>query len=126
MLTFLDRHEMHLENKGGNLKFNSHNIIITTNIDPRDWYPHVLVETKAPLARRIKEFAQIWDFQEMTPGPFSIDNINRTLRKDFNADFAFREVANTNQNALVQRNRSLSMNANWDFSSAGIVTGKQS
>lgn len=63
MLKMMDRYTWHLEAKGRSFQFSSKVIIITTNIDPRDWYPNLSIEKKAPLARRINEFATIWDFE---------------------------------------------------------------
>jgi len=72
MMRLFDRGEMSTEAKGTNFPFVSHKIVITTNVDPTDWYQMTkLVESKgqdarkvilAPLARRISEFATIYDF----------------------------------------------------------------
>lgn len=62
MLKMMDRYVWHLEAKGRSFEFTSHRIIITTNIDPKEWYPNLTKEKKEPLARRIREFATIWDF----------------------------------------------------------------
>ncbi len=62
MLKMFDRYDWHLESKGNNFHFVSKKIVITTNVDPKDWYPNLTRETKAPLARRINEFAKIFDF----------------------------------------------------------------
>lgn len=64
MLKLFDRHPWHLEAKGQQFKMASKKIIITTNIDPRDWYPKLDADTKDPLRRRIQEFAKIYDFEE--------------------------------------------------------------
>ncbi len=62
MLKMLDRYTWVLEAKGRNFEFVSKKIVITTNIDPKDWYPGVATDTKEPLARRIREFCKIYDF----------------------------------------------------------------
>lgn len=62
LLKFFDRYPMKLEAKGRSFEFVSRKIILTTNIDPVNWYPKVSKEVKSPLARRIQEFATIWDF----------------------------------------------------------------
>ncbi len=62
LLKLFDRHCMWLEAKGRNFQFSSHKVVITTNLDPADWYPGVPVGVKEPLARRIREFAVIYDF----------------------------------------------------------------
>ncbi len=65
MLKMLDRYDWTLEAKGRNFQFVSHKIVLTTNIDPRDWYSGVPISKKEPLQRRIREFCTIYDF---TPG----------------------------------------------------------
>lgn len=65
MLKLLDRYPMKLEAKGRSFDFVSRKIVLTTNIDPRDWYGGVLMSKKGPLQRRIREFCTIYDF---TPG----------------------------------------------------------
>jgi len=72
MMRLFDRGEMWTEAKGTNFPFISKKIVITTNVDPKDWYQMTkMVESKgqqarhvilAPLARRISEFATIYDF----------------------------------------------------------------
>lgn len=72
MMKLLDRHAWTIEAKGCNMEFVSRKIVITTNVDPRDWYQlSKLVDTRGeaarrdvldPLARRISEYATIWDF----------------------------------------------------------------
>lgn len=76
MLTLFDRYSMKLERKGGNMEFVSKRIIVTTNIDPKDWYPKVSKEDKEPLRRRLTENCWIWDFREGAEYP----NFLRTLR----------------------------------------------
>ncbi len=62
MLKMLDRYTWVLESKCRSFQFVSKKIVITTNIDPKDWYPKVSIDTKEPLARRIREFCKIYDF----------------------------------------------------------------
>lgn len=63
LLKFLDRYEFTGEYKGGNFKFNSKRIIITSNISPQDWYPHMDDKEKEPLKRRLQEFSKMWEFE---------------------------------------------------------------
>ncbi len=65
MLKMLDRYNWTLEAKGRNFQFVSTKIVLTTNIDPKDWYAGVPLETREPLEARIREFCTIYDF---TPG----------------------------------------------------------
>ncbi len=72
MMKLFDRHAWTVEAKGCNMPFISRKIVITTNVDPKDWYQMTkLVESRGqqarkdildPLARRISEFATIYDF----------------------------------------------------------------
>ncbi len=62
MLRLLDRHTMTLEAKGSNFQFVSKKIVITTNLDPCEWYMGVPRHARLPLQRRLREFARIWDF----------------------------------------------------------------
>lgn len=65
MLKLLDRYPLKLEAKGRSFEFVSKRLVITTNIDPRDWYPGVknAIDRRA-LERRIQEYANIYDFEE--------------------------------------------------------------
>ena len=84
MLRLLDRYGMVCEAKCRNFQFVSHKIVITTNIDPRDWYPGVRMDRKDPLARRIREYCTIYDFAPgMVFGQFV--KVARTERFEFRA-----------------------------------------
>ncbi len=82
MLKMMDRYAWALEAKGRNFQFVSHKIVITTNIDPKDWYKKVPLGAKAPLERRIREFATIYDFEEGHQHPDFVKN-ERTERFEF-------------------------------------------
>ncbi len=77
-LRLFDRHAMILEAKGTNFHFVSRKLVITTNIDPKDWYKGLSLETLAPLQRRIREFAKIYDFAE----GFTYPNFSKALRTE--------------------------------------------
>ncbi len=93
MLKLLDRYGWMVEAKGTNFPFVSRKIVITTNIDPKDWYQMTkLVESKGqqarkdvlePLARRIREFAKIYDFAGDNVYPNFV-KVLRTERFEFN------------------------------------------
>ncbi len=94
MLKMLDRYDWTLEAKGRNFQFVSHKIVITSNVDPKDWYLGVTTAVKEPLARRIREFCTIYDF---TPGRQfgQFEKVARTEHFSFNerpADHADREM----------------------------------
>ncbi len=59
-----DRHASWCEYKFGNVPFTGDTIIITTNIDPKKWYPKTRHDSDGKLAlqRRLQEFAEIYDF----------------------------------------------------------------
>lgn len=61
MLKLLDRHPMGLEAKGRSFRMVSKKLVITTNIDPCNWYTGVNLDVLAPLQRRIREFGRIFD-----------------------------------------------------------------
>ncbi len=86
MMDIMDRHPIFLEAKGRNFQFVSKKLVITTNIDPCDWYPNCSLLRKDPLARRIKQFADIYDF---APGHDYPDFV-KVLRT---VDFVFHDVA---------------------------------
>lgn len=54
MLRWLDRYPVIVENKGGSLVFKAKKIWITSNLNPRDWYPGTDVETVNALLRRME------------------------------------------------------------------------
>lgn len=54
MLRWLDRYPVCIETKGSGCVLRARNIWITSNIDPRMWYPDLDEETKAALIRRLE------------------------------------------------------------------------
>ena len=65
MLKFLDSDPMLLEAKGRNMNMVSNTLVITTNEDPKDWYPKVKASARRLLERRLQEpKVKIYDFQE--------------------------------------------------------------
>lgn len=64
MIRIMDRYPLQVQSKGGFFNFCSKRLVITTNIDPEDWY--VGVDHRGPYLRRLKEFAKIYDFDAMT------------------------------------------------------------
>lgn len=53
LLRWLDRYPVRVENKGGSVCLRATRFWITSNLDPRLWYPDVDEETVAALRRRI-------------------------------------------------------------------------
>ncbi len=84
MLKILDRHPMKIEWKGGNTEFRSKTIIITTNIDPMQWYPNV--QDRSMLRRRFREFCTMLRF--VMPERWHTTNHVKTYR-----DIQYEEVA---------------------------------
>ena len=62
VLGFLDRYGCKIKYHGGQTEFNSHKIVITTNIEPMNWYPKKDTEGVSMLHRRFKDFCTIYDF----------------------------------------------------------------
>lgn len=54
LLRWLDRYPVIVETKGGAIVFNAKRIWITSNLDPREWYPGLDAETMNALLRRLK------------------------------------------------------------------------
>lgn len=55
MLRLLDRYPFTVQIKGGSVAFTSHNIYITSNVDPMNWYKNVPNNDVTPLIRRITQ-----------------------------------------------------------------------
>jgi hypothetical protein len=53
LLRWLDRYPVMVEIKGSSVAFNANKIWITSNIDPRSWYPDLDLETYQALLRRL-------------------------------------------------------------------------
>lgn len=53
MLRWLDRYPVRVETKGGSRPLCAEKIWITSNLDPREWYPELDEETKGALLRRL-------------------------------------------------------------------------
>ncbi len=62
MLEFLDRTAFTLAVKGANLTMNSRQIVITSNVEPCDWYNGVT--DRSPLYRRFEDYAKIYRFDK--------------------------------------------------------------
>lgn len=69
MLRALDRYPWTIQEKGSSMNFVSKRIVITTNIHPLRWYPHVSYAEKAPLRRRLREFSEFWVFKKDSKYP---------------------------------------------------------
>lgn len=91
ILQLFDRYSFSLESKGRSFQLQNCKIVITTNIDPKDWYPKVPSIHKDPLARRINEFGKIFDFETGREHP----NFNKTIRE---GTFSFTVRGYTPQN----------------------------
>lgn len=54
MLRWLDRYPVSVETKGSSVPLRASKLWITSNLDPRHWYPDLDEETKAALLRRLQ------------------------------------------------------------------------
>ncbi len=66
MLRLLDRYPFDLQEKGGNMQLcaSTKRIVFTTNIHPNQWYHGIKYEDKAPLRRRLRDFAKVYTFDD--------------------------------------------------------------
>lgn len=55
LLRIIDRYECRVQIKGGTIQFNSPVIFITSNENPKDWYPHLNERFQRALMRRIEK-----------------------------------------------------------------------
>ncbi len=62
LLGFSDRYGCKIKKHGSMTEFNSHKLVITTNIEPMNWYPKKDTEGFSMLARRIHDYCTIYDF----------------------------------------------------------------
>ncbi len=62
MLALIDRGPFKIQYKGGMSTMNSHTIVITTNIEPMNWYPAKDQEGFSMLRRRFNDYYEIYDF----------------------------------------------------------------
>ncbi len=67
MLHILDCYPYKIEYKGGMREFTSKKIVITTNIEPMNWYPKLT--DVSMLHRRFKDYTKIYDFDEWLERP---------------------------------------------------------
>lgn len=63
LLRLLDRYEMQVQVKGAHVWWVPKTIYITSNIEPKDWYPNATQAHQAALRRRLQEFGNIQHFQ---------------------------------------------------------------
>ncbi len=85
LLKVLDRYPFTMESKGSNREMTSKKIVITTNREPMDWYPNKSGEEVAPLHRRFRDFATIYDFAEPTAHTgrdMLFTDINKVIRTE--------------------------------------------
>ncbi len=66
MLRLLDRYPFDIQEKGSNANFVSKRIVFTTNIHPHQWYHNKSYADKAPLRRRLRDFAKIYTFDDLS------------------------------------------------------------
>ncbi len=95
LLRVFDSTPLYVAPKGGQVPFNSAHLVVTSNVDPRDWYSKYSGKKahKEALERRIQDFGEIWDCtrEEMPTGMgHSITRFKRSRRSE---TFKFREAA---------------------------------
>ncbi len=83
MMELFDRHHMRVSVKYGSAEMVSRKVVITTNVDPKDWFQYVTMERRLPLERRIREFGTVFDFGDGGVFP-DFDKVARTEEFFFN------------------------------------------
>ncbi len=76
MLNLFDCYPFKVEPKYGMTEFRSKKIVVTTNIEPMNWYPKV--RDVSMLLRRFKDFAKIYVFDDL--GDKDVEDISYTHR----------------------------------------------
>ncbi len=97
MLKFFDRYGCKIKYHGGQTEFNSHRIVITTNIEPMNWYPKKDTEGISMLHRRFHDFATIYDFTLPTLAHWAEDYTGNVVKQ-------FREIICVERTVPIERN----------------------
>lgn len=73
-----------VEPKGGEVPFNSGTIVVTCNVDPRDWYLAYKGKPahKDALERRIQDFAEIYDCTRGPAVPLGVSSMIKVVRTE--------------------------------------------
>ncbi len=94
MMEFLDRLPLDVQTKGGMRPFLSTDIYITTNVDPRDWYPKAPEVRRVALERRIADYADIYDMTTRSRNPAVWTKVKRVYEDNLDGTpgkFTFRD-----------------------------------
>ncbi len=118
LLRIFDSTPLMVAPKGGQVPFNSAHLVVTSNVDPRDWYSGYKGKKahKDALERRIVDFAEIWDcsMEEMPTGMgHTVTGFRKVKRTN---TFKFREagtVWNFDDDSTSRRLRSLYANSGY-------------
>ncbi len=81
MLSLIDRGGFKIKYHGGMTEFNSHKIILTTNIAPHNWYPTKDELGFSMLLRRFHDYCTIYNFVTPDLPHWQIDYQGETKRK---------------------------------------------
>jgi len=110
-LSFLSSDPMTVEFKGGNIKMTSTSIIISTNVDPRNWYKGV---KRYALFRRLHQFATIFEFSWNNPIQrwFAEEQPNGQPMYAPNSTYAIRDISARELEAIGRED------AEWDIQHA--------
>jgi len=106
MLNLLSSDPMTIETKGGNKKMNSAGIVMTTNVNPRDWFKGV---PRYALFRRLHQFATIIEMKFKTglngqriPKWIDVLQEDGTTVKKPNSDWHYRNISETELEAIAR------------------------
>ncbi len=67
LLRLMDRYPVQVAPKGGQVPFNSKEMVFTSNVDPKKWYNNYKGkgEHKKALERRIREYCKVYDCSDV-------------------------------------------------------------
>lgn len=86
LLGMFDRYEYTRKVKHqDDVQITSHRIIVTTNMEPVNWYPNLSRAQKVMLERRLREFAVIYDFEEIIAFDMNRDPVVRMTPRDMSS-----------------------------------------
>ncbi len=78
MLRILDKTKLSIEYKGGSTYANWTKVIITSNIDPKDWHAKAKMQHRRALARRITTVIEMTEVKSKRQAPYEPNEIAHT------------------------------------------------
>lgn len=72
MLKILDRYALSREIKGGTIRLAANRFIITSNLNPREWFINATLEHKTSLLRRLTHIIEVYALDQEIENPFTV------------------------------------------------------